>query len=322
MKQNVVAITVTYNTMHTLVKTIDALLNQTYEVSKIVVVDNDSNEENKQKLKDFVQGNPKIHVLWSKRNTGGAGGFYQGMKYAKEKLNADWYWLMDDDAYPNLDCLDKLLVHKDDESNIGFLAPLIWGINYNDYQIYHHKSISKILLRSKTIIDNGVDALDDLTPIDADAFVGPLFSKAAVDTLGIADGKLFIYGDDLEYTYRVSRHFPCYLVKDAIINHQDVMVVGKGKNAKAWWKDYYMYRNLLLFANKYQENIIYKVLAIGYVIWGMGKSLVRNAIEYPKLWNVRLKLTIKALCDGLKGNKGKRIDPQKYNAFIDRLLEK
>lgn len=318
--KEVTAITVTYNTMKTLVKTIDALLSQTYPVSKIIITDNNSNEENKAQLRELEKKYDKITVIWSKDNTGGAGGFYQGMKYARENLKPDWYWLMDDDAYPEPDCLEQLMSHSDME-NVGCLAPLIYGINYNDYQIYHHKKITPILFRDKTVIRESVEALDELTSMDADAFVGPLFSSKAVETVGIADGLLFIYGDDLEYTYRVSRKFETYLVKKAVINHLDIPMSGKNRSVQTWWKDYYKYRNLCLFVNEFKTSSFNAFMAYLYIIWGMVRSTVRCCLvkETRKFWKLRLKLMRRAFFDGISGRKGKRIDPAKFIKMVNRV---
>ena len=46
-----------------------------------------------------------------------------------------------------------------------------------------------------------------------------------MEELGIADGSLFIYGDDTEYTRRVSKKHNLYLIRDAVIDHQDAPVI-------------------------------------------------------------------------------------------------
>ena len=43
-------------------------------------------------------------------NTGGAGGFHDGLAWAMER-GADLVWLMDDDGLPDPDCLGRLLEH-------------------------------------------------------------------------------------------------------------------------------------------------------------------------------------------------------------------
>ena len=49
-KEKVVAITVTYNRIHTLRKCLSALLNQSIAVDEIIVVDNNSCEDEKNRL--------------------------------------------------------------------------------------------------------------------------------------------------------------------------------------------------------------------------------------------------------------------------------
>ena len=44
----------------------------------------------------------------NQENTGGAGGFYTGVKFAYEN-GADWVWTMDDDVVPNYECLEELM---------------------------------------------------------------------------------------------------------------------------------------------------------------------------------------------------------------------
>lgn len=44
---------------------------------------------------------------------GGAAGFHEGMKRAYEE-GYDWIWVMDDDALPHADALEKLLAHREE----------------------------------------------------------------------------------------------------------------------------------------------------------------------------------------------------------------
>lgn len=241
--ENVIAITVTYNDAKYLEKCIKALCSQTYKLNRIVIVDNNSDIENKQIIDSFLEDN--IEVLSLTENLGGAGGFEKGMEYARDKYDPNWYWLMDADAYPENNCLEKLLLCKNSFKNVGILAPLIYGIDLHEYQLYHHKKLVSFLARDISIYKNYED-IPEISLIEADAFVGPLVSKSAVYNLGIANGSFFIYGDDLEYTYRISRELPVVLVKNAVINHRDQPVKGI-QTPNNWWKDYYMYRNRIFF---------------------------------------------------------------------------
>lgn len=319
----VVAVTVTFNDFDYLEKAVTALCKQTTKLYKIVVVDNNSNEENKKRLAELEGSNKEVvEVVWLKENLGGAGGFEQGMRYAKEKYAPEWYWLMDADAYPQTECLEKLLENQNAYSNVGILAPLIFGVNLKKYQLYHHKKLVSFLARDAEMYKT-YEEIPKVSCIEADAFVGPLVSKKAVDELGVADGSLFIYGDDLEYTYRVSRKYPVVLVKDAVINHRDQPVNGVQKPTN-WWKDYYMFRNRILFINKYSTNIVNKGIGNMLVILRIAKQmLLLRRTDYSKeLKKLRTKLLLTAFKDGMDGKKGKIVDPVKINGVIKRYEKK
>lgn len=321
MKDSIIAVTVTFNSSKFLCRVVESLKKQTHTVNKIIVVDNNSKLEEKEVLKKIDEENDNVEFIWLESNSGGAGGFYQGMKYAREIYDPDWYWIMDDDAFPNEDCLEKLLEHSKRTENIGCLAPLIYGVDNKEYQLYHHKKLSKYLDRDLQVV-NSADELDKVTRIEADAFVGPLFSKKAVQKLGVADGDLFIYGDDLEYTYRVSREFDVFLIKDAVINHQDQVNPGKIINPKVWWKDYYMFRNRLLFVDQYQKGIISTNISRLIVFARIFKQILLAIFisGYKGLRIVRIKTLLKALSDGICNKKGKTVDPIKYISMINEKI--
>lgn len=308
MNERVVAITVTYNDYDYLKRALDAMRKQTYPLQKIIVVDNHSSLEAQEKLK--TQEDDLVEILWLPDNSGCAGGMQTGMKYTCEKYSPDWYWLMDSDAFPAPDCLETLLVHKTDTDNVGILAPLIFGVERQEYQLYHHKKISKLLYRDLPKYNSYEEIPAGASPIDADAVVGPLVSKKAVDRLGIIDSGFFIYGEDVEYTYRVSRRFDELLVKEAIINHRDVSDTG-AQIPTAWWKDYYALRNRILFIKKFQKNFLHGAVGQGMFLLRILKALLKNSLSHynSNLKKYRRDLIFQAVKDGHAGRKGKTVDP-------------
>lgn len=316
MKNNeiIVAITVTYNRTKTLSKCVRALVNQKYPLDKIVIVDNNSSDAEKEKLKKLVKKFPMCEVLWLKQNTGGAGGFEAGMSFAREKYSPDWYWVMDDDAYPREDCLEKLVENRKKYPLAGCFAPVIFGIDLQQYQLYHHKYLNKFTLKERQVV-NDYNDLKEITEIEANAFVGPLFSASAVQKVGIADGSLFIYGDDTEYTYRVSRQYKIYLIKDAIIDHQDPPISGNYMKPEAWWKEYYAIRNKYFMIREFGRNKL--EYSVGYFIFSLKnmKLMIAALIKskYNGFHKLRIKLLWKAMYDGMYNRRGKTIDPVKYN---------
>ena len=319
--ERVVAITVTYNRSHTLLENIESLISQSYAVEKIIIIDNASNAEHKKVIHDLVKKYHKIiDLLEMEINIGGAGGFEEGLKYAYNKYKSEWYWIMDDDAYPSENCLEKLINSKKrykNINNIGYLCPLIYGKSLSKYQFYHHKNISRFLNKDEAIY-NDYSKINDVTLLQANAFVGPLINKEAIEKVGFPDGSLFIYGDDTEYTYRISNIMNGYLIKDAVIFHEDMIQTDGRYNVKDLWKEYYMYRNRFLFINKFKKNIINKMLGYSLVCSSLLKNIIISAIKIKdkKYVKIKIKLLFYALRDGLVSKSGKTIDPQTFNESI------
>lgn len=304
----VVAVTVTYNDYDYLKRALDALRKQTVSLAHVIVVDNNSSEKNRALLAEELDS--LVDVLWLEDNLGGAGGFEHGMRYAHDKYNPDWYWLMDADAYPQPNCLERLLVHRHDSENVGILAPLIFGVDQQQYQFYHIKSVSRFLYRDLPLYSSADEIPPGISHIEADAFVGPMVSRRAVEKVGYADGELFIYGDDQEYTYRVSRKLDVLLVKEAVINHRDVSETGE-QIPTAWWKDYYAFRNRILFIREFQRNFLYGTVGQGMFLLRIFKALLKNRMgQYNAgLKKYRRDLIFRAVKDGYAGRKGKTVDP-------------
>ena len=107
----VAAVLVTYNRKELLCECLDALLCQTTPIARIVLVDNASTDGTPELLaeKGYLE-NAVCDYHRMAVNTGGAGGFYEGVKRAYE-AGFDWLWLMDDDVEPVPNALKKMLSH-------------------------------------------------------------------------------------------------------------------------------------------------------------------------------------------------------------------
>lgn len=320
--ENVVVVTVTFNSSNYLARLIDSLKKQTYPINKVFVVDNNSNKQHRDKIKRIQEDNRGwVNVIWLKENTGGAGGFSTGMQYMLSNYSSDWMWIMDDDAFPRNDCLENLLIDANKLDNLGFIAPLIYGIENKRFQLYHHKRFDGNLLESIMPIKS-VSDINGVSEIEANAFVGPLFPISVITDVGIVNGGLFIYGDDTEYTYRVTRKYKGYVTSNAIINHRDPGVTGNNSvNPKAWWKDYYEIRNNALFIREFSSNLLqkckYDVALFMQTIKKITKAIVKS--EYKGYRLLRIKLLSKAFLDGLRGFDGKTIDPEIYAKSLNNV---
>ena len=223
----VIAVIVTYNRQQLLSNCINALKNQTRKVDKILVINNGSTDETAAWLK---KQETIDHI--SQENVGSAGGFYTGIKTAFES-GYSWMWLMDDDGYPKEDALEKLL--EDDREEL--LLRNCSVIDKEDkksfvWKTLHYKSIDEV--KSKVIQNI------------AHPFNGTLLHRRIVERVGFPNPRLFLWGDETEYYYRIIKKnaIPFCTITNSIHYHPASYFSYKQEwDYKTGWKMYYYIRN-------------------------------------------------------------------------------
>lgn len=203
--KDIVAVVVTYNRKELLIECLNAIKNQTYPVSKIVVIDNNSTDGTDELFKDRnMFKNDHIHFKKLPKNIGGAGGFHEGIKYSSE-LNPNWLWIMDDDTIPEPDSLEMFMKNLDDlgDKKISFLASSVFGLENEAMNV---PDISKTLSMSG-YPDWYFELNKGLVKIESATFVSLLINNNAIKKIGLPMRDYFIWGDDTEYTLRLTRYY-------------------------------------------------------------------------------------------------------------------
>ncbi|WP_051211876.1 glycosyltransferase family 2 protein [Butyrivibrio fibrisolvens] len=277
------AIIVTYNRKDLLVACIDAVLKQTFLVDKVVVVDNCSTDgtiellESKGYLNDsrFI-----IRHLYT--NTGGAGGFNEGMRIA-HSLSPDWVWIMDDDVIPAPNCLEELLIAKNSiKEDVSFLASAIRNAEGKAM------NVPKLDRRQFTRYIDWYQYLDaGIVNVAKATFVSLLINDKAIEKCGLPWAPFFIWGDDSEYTQRIIRDYgPAFMVGRSKATHlrgsAEELSIVKETNENRIPLYYYLYRNNLIGFWEY-ESALYKFLCMGKLGWDALAVLVRGKYKFRKL---------------------------------------
>lgn len=258
MKDNVIAVVVTYNRKELLMECLDAILNQTYGVNKLMLIDNCSTDGTDEALKEKGYLDKEvIEYVKLENNTGGAGGFYEGM-LRTQKYRYDWIWLMDDDTIPKEDCLEKLInakkqVNKD--TPISFLASAVYGPNGE------HMNVPGIDMKKS---DNGYPHWyqylhKGMINISMATFVSILVNRDAIKECGLPCKDFFIWGDDSEYTTRLTRYYgDAYMVGESIAIHKRAetknLSIKNEQNINRIDMFHYKYRNAAIINRYYNSN--------------------------------------------------------------------
>jgi len=119
---DICAIVVTFRAFDDLLNCVTAILQQSLAPSAIIIVDNDETAKSRSAVEGLgftlesytgtstlfsSSSAPVIYYFYPGYNSGGAGGFFCGLKLATS-LGYHWFWLMDDDGEPDNDALSEL----------------------------------------------------------------------------------------------------------------------------------------------------------------------------------------------------------------------
>ena len=311
MNRSVCAVIVTYNRKTYLASLLESLLKQTYPLSAILIVDNHSSDGTDTMLtelgivdsveEDTIKEKNTTSIRWlyyrSSENSGGSGGFNNGLRLATE-MEYDYIWAMDDDVCPADNCLENLVKHMSMDSQI--CVPNRNCLKFTDNAVTAFNLSSPFgAMVASSIPGNEIE--QETVSVVGMAFEGPLIDACLVKKIGLPNKDLFIFFDDTDYAMRASKETNILYCRNAILNKQIIPTVSGFTMMN--WRDYYMFRNMIWFYRKYATNVLTRKLKPIFII---ARPIVGAIVK--RKW-ANLKVLYKAYADGIGNKLGKTVEP-------------
>ncbi len=292
------AIVVTHNRCRLLSRCVDHLLAQSQPADDILVINNASTDGTIEMLEQ------RCIPFVTQENLGSAGGWHRGIQHALDK-GFDAVWLMDDDGFPDSTALAALsnrltpgvaavsavVVREDDPERFVFPFPLLDAVGL--------PVLMGLPRKLGTLAELKAIATDGTYPY-AHFFNGALISMDAVRKIGNVDRDFFMFGDEVDYFFRLRMAGEVLSAIDALHYHPDV-----SQRPYSPAKVYYYLKNSLILNGRYFNAIwprhLMAVMAV--LVRTASRNGVLTALSY--VGGTQSKAFYMAIVRGLRGKVGK-----------------
>ena len=272
----VIAVVLTYNRKELLKRCLEAIKHQTRPCDDVIVINNASTDGTLEMLENGEHGG--IHVYTLQKNVGAAGGFNSGFRMGYEN-GADHVWMMDDDVIPQPTALEELLNADALLETKGRRRAYLLSTAYTE-EGYVTNTPQLCDMRNHAGYPSWPEELQHgLVAIGSATFVSILLPRSVLDEYGLPISSMFIWGEDAEYTLRITRESPGYLVGSSKVAHirhggGTISIVNEKNPVRVkYYKNFV--RNNMYIARKYKTRR--RVASIFFHnFWLAGKMLLRG----------------------------------------------
>ena len=282
---------VNWNTSALLKKCLETVFASVGEfVFKVVVVDNASTDDSANMVREQF---PDVHLIMSEINGGFSYGNNLGLKalgfrgVGQVDATAPRYaLLLNPDTEVPSDSLYKMVQYMDANPNVGMAGPKLL---LSDGQLdlacrrsfptptvafYHFSKLAKLFPKSPHFARYNMTFKDIDEEIEVDSVVGAYMQvrREAIEAIGLLDDTFFMYGEDLDWAYRVKHAgWKIMYYPEVVVWHIKRAASRKSKKAQ-----FEFYRAMLIFYRKHYQATtpkwLHSLVLIGLAVKG-GRGL-------------------------------------------------
>ncbi|MGC9332032.1 MAG: glycosyltransferase [Bacteroidales bacterium] len=249
-------IIVNYNVKHFLEQCLHSVFKAIQDIdAEVFVVDNNSVDGSARMIRNKF---PEVKLIANKENVG----FSRGNNQAIKQASGEYVLLLNPDTIVEEDSFSKIITYTDSHPDVGglgvkiidgkgnFLPESKRGLPTPAVAFYKIFGLSRLFPGSKRFGQYHLSYLDKDEIHEVDVLSGAFMwmRKAALDKTGLLDENFFMYGEDIDISYRITQagYKNIYFPGTTIIHY-------KGESTKKGSINYVrtFYQAMIIFANKH-----------------------------------------------------------------------
>jgi GT2 family glycosyltransferase len=290
MWPGVYAVVYTYNRKELVARCLASVQAQTVSPERIIVIDNGCTDGTHDYLAERgILDDPRLEYVRLEKNTGAAGGVRAGISHAF-RLGCAWVWLMDDDVICEPDTLRGLKeafeANFNDMSEVGFLVSRLIGGDgraNNVPQVDDRRDEHDVCNNWSEFLGRG------LVKVRISTLTSVLLPRTTLVECGSPRSDFYIWGEDTDYTLRITNWRPGYLVGGSCALHLrgvagELDILNESDPSRLRYF-YYLYRNTMYLRRTYWPAHGY-YLFIGKALLHLFRSLGRREHRWKRAYTI------------------------------------
>jgi len=231
----------------------------------VVVVDNDSDDNSVPMIREKF---PQVELIVSEENIGYPRANNEGLRYLgyHDQHQVDgsaprYALLLNPDTELPTTALVEMIHFMDSRPDVGVAGPKLIlsdgsldkacrrGFPTPMVSFYHYSGLAKLFPKNERFGRYNMTFADENEELEVDSVVGAYMQvrKEAIEKAGLLDGNFFMYGEDLDWAYRITQvGYKVWYYPKVIVHHVKRAASSQSKKAQ-----FEFWRAMLIFYRKH-----------------------------------------------------------------------